>query len=173
MAKSDGAEFIFHTAPVEVIADGNGHVSGLKLVRTATVNGQLKMISGAEWIEPFDMVIKAIGEQKQAELLHKLFPALELDKRGVVIHDRDTGRTNLPKVFTGGDCSNGGREVVNAVAEGKKAARGMHAVFAGQKIDGPIQPSRHGVAGVPVGSGFDRPIRVPELEKELAKSLKR
>src|SRR4029077_17845965 len=93
-----------------------------------------------------------------------------LDKRGVVVHNRDSGQTNLPKVFAGGDCANGGREVVNAVAEGKKAARGIHAHFAGQKVAGPIQPSRHGVKGTPIGSGFDRPIRVPELEEEYARS---
>jgi pyruvate/2-oxoglutarate dehydrogenase complex dihydrolipoamide dehydrogenase (E3) component len=113
------------------------------------------------------MVIKAIGEEKQAGLLKKLFPNLELDKRGVVVRNADTGQTNLPKVFTGGDCANGGREVVNAVAEGKKAARGLHAFFVGQKITGPVQPSRLGVVGkAPIGSGFDKPIRVPELEKE-------
>jgi len=115
------------------------------------------------------MVIKAIGEQKQAALLKQLFPSLELDSRGVIVHDSDTGRTSLPKVFTGGDCANGGREVVNAVAEGKKAARGIHALFAGQKATGPIQASRWGVKGSPVGAGYDRPIRVPELEKEYAK----
>src|SRR5258707_592086 len=112
------------------------------------------------------MVIKSIGEQKQIQLLKKVIPGLELDKRGVVIHNRETGQTNLAKVFAGGDCANGGREVVNAVAEGKKAARGIHAFFAGQKIAGPLQPSRHGVKGVPMGSGFDRPIRVPELEAD-------
>ena len=85
----------------------------------------------------------------------------------------DTGQTNLPKVFTGGDCGNGGREVVNAVAEGKKAARGIHEFFSGQKISGPVQASRYGVKGAPIGSGFHRPIRVPELEEEyFAKNRK-
>jgi NADPH-dependent glutamate synthase beta subunit-like oxidoreductase len=129
----------------------------------------VQILAGTEFVEPFDMVIKAIGEQKQASLLKKLFPGLELDRRGVVAHDPQTGQTNLPRIFAGGDCANGGREVVNAVAEGKKAARGVHAVFAGQKIRGPIQASRYGVKGEPVGSGFDRPTRVPELEEQYAK----
>jgi pyruvate/2-oxoglutarate dehydrogenase complex dihydrolipoamide dehydrogenase (E3) component len=116
------------------------------------------------------MVIKAIGEQKQVGLLKRLFPHLELDKRGVVVHNPETGQTNLPKVFAGGDCANGGKEVVNAVAEGKKAARGMHAVFVGQQVEGPVQASRYGVKGEPMGSGYDRPIRVTELEEEYAKS---
>ena len=166
LAGTDGARFMFNVVPVEVISSG-GHVTGLKLARTSSAGGKAQILPGSEFVEPFDMVIKAIGEQKQAELLKKLFPKLELDKRGVVVRNADTGQTNLPKVFTGGDCANGGREVVNAVAEGKKAARGMHDFFSGQKITGPVQPSRLGVkAGAPMGSGFDKPIRVPELERE-------
>ncbi len=169
LAGTDGARFMFNVVPVEVLSN-SGHVTGLKLARTSSTNGKAQILPGTEFVESFDMVIKAIGEQKQAGLLKKLFPALELDSRGVIIRNADTGQTNLPKVFTGGDCANGGREVVNAVAEGKKAARGIHAMLAGQKISGPVQPSRLGVKGAPpIGSGFDKPIRVPELEEEYAK----
>lgn len=165
LAGTDGARFMFNVVPVEVLSSG-GHVTGLKLARTASTNGKLQVLPGTEFVEPFDMIIKAIGEEKQAGLLKKLFPNLELDKRGVVVRNADTGQTNLPKVFTGGDCANGGREVVNAVAEGKKAARGIHAMFAGEKVSGPVQASRLGVKGAPpIGSGFDKPIRVPELEE--------
>ena len=171
LAKADGVEFVLQTIPLEVAAD-NGHVAGLKLARTASTNGKLQVLGGTEWVEPFDMVIKAIGEQKQARLLKFLFPQLELDQRSVVVHNRDTGQTNLPKIFTGGDCANGGREVVNAVAEGKKAARGIHAFFAGSKVSGPLQPSRYGVKGTPMGSGFERPIRVLELERDYVNAAK-
>jgi dihydropyrimidine dehydrogenase (NAD+) subunit PreT len=169
LAKVDGARFLFNVMPMEVVSQA-GHVAGLKLARTSSANGKVQILPGTEFIEPFDMVIKAIGEEKQAGLLRRLFPALELDQRGVVGHHADTGQTNLPKVFTGGDCANGGREVVNAVAEGKKAARGIHAFFTGEKVAGLVQPSRQGVKGAPVGSGFDKPIRVPELEEEYFKS---
>src|SRR5436305_5941357 len=168
-AKTDGAEFILNAVPIEILADNAGHVAGLKLARTASTNGSFQILPGSEFVEPFDMVIKSIGEQKQIGLLKKLFPGLDLDKRGVVLRNRDTGQTNLPNVFTGGDCANGGREVVNAVAEGKKAARSIHEFLAGQKVTGPIQPSRFGVRGEPIGSGFDLPIRVPELEAEYAR----
>jgi dihydropyrimidine dehydrogenase (NAD+) subunit PreT len=171
MAKTDGAEFLLHVVPVEILSNGTGHVTGLKLARTAGTDGKLQVLPGTEFVEPFDMVITAIGEQKQIGILKKLFPSLELDKRGVVVHNPDTRQTNLPHVFTGGDCANGGREVVDAVAEGKKAARGIHAFFAGQNVTGPVQPSRYGVKGAPIGSGFDRPIRVPELEEEYAKQV--
>jgi glutamate synthase (NADPH/NADH) small chain len=169
LAKTDGAEFVFNAVPIGIVAGAAGHVAGLKLARTVSANGSVQILPGSEFVEPFDMIIKSIGEQKQIELLKKLFPRLELDKRGAVVYNRQTGQTNLANVFTGGDCANGGREVVNAVAEGKKAARGIHAYFAGQKIAGPVQPSRYGVKGEPIGSGFDRPIRMPELEAEYAR----
>jgi len=38
---------------------------------------------------------------------------------------RETGQTSNPKYFAGGDCVSGGREVVDAVADGKRAARGI------------------------------------------------
>ncbi len=170
LAKADGAEFRFQAAPLEILANAAGHVTGLKLAQTVSSNGNVQIVPGTEFIEPVDMVIKAIGEQKQVGLIRTLFPDLQVDSRGVIVRNRDTGQTNLPHVFSGGDCANGGKEVVNAVAEGKKAARGIHAFLAGQPVAGPIQPSRHGVKGSPMGSGFDRPIRVSELEEQYAKS---
>lgn len=172
LARTDGAEFLLNAMPLEILDDGRGHVAGLKLARTTTANGQLEILAGTEFVEPCDMVIKAIGEQKRIAMLKSLLPDLQLDKRGVVMRDAQTGQTSLKNVFTGGDCANGGREVVNAVAEGKKAARGIHCYLEGQAVRGPIQPSRYGINGEPVGSGFDRPIRVPELEAEYAKTRK-
>src|SRR5207302_6915622 len=158
LAKTDGCEFLLQAAPLEILADGTGQVTGVKLARTASTNGKLQVLMDTAWVEPCDMVIKAIGEQKQIATLRQLFPTLKLDARGAVVHDADTGQTNLLRVFAGGDCANGGQEVVNAVAEGKKAARGIHALFTGQKISGPHQPSRYGIKGEPIGSGVDRPI---------------
>jgi glutamate synthase (NADPH/NADH) small chain len=51
--------------------------------------------------------------------------------RGRVIVDPATGRTGNPKVWSGGDCVNGGKEVVNAVAEAKVAVTSMHAFLMG------------------------------------------
>src|SRR5689334_2780952 len=74
LAKADGAEFIFNAIPLEIIADKRGHVAGLKLARTVSSNGSFQLLPGSEFVEPFDMVIKSIGEQKQIELLRKIFP---------------------------------------------------------------------------------------------------
>lgn len=165
IAKKDGCGFMFHTAPVEVI--GNGAVKALKLVRTKNnAQGKAEVVPGSEFEEPFDMVIKALGQEKQVAMLQKLAPGLALDKSGRIQCDPMTGQTNVQKIFTGGDARNGGREVVNAVAEGKKAARGIHQWLQGQKADGPVQASRLGCKDGVTGSGYLNPKRVPELEAE-------
>jgi glutamate synthase (NADPH/NADH) small chain len=164
LAKKDGATFLFHHAPIEVIAK-DGHVAGLRLVQTRrNGSGALEFIEGSEFVEPFDMILKAVGQQKQDNWLQKVFPELTLNRNGTVARDFATGQTNLPNIFTGGDCANGGREVVNAVGEGKKAARGIHKLFSDSQVLGPVQPSRWGASTGPFGSGLDAPIRVPELE---------
>jgi dihydropyrimidine dehydrogenase (NAD+) subunit PreT len=166
LAKADGATFQFEAMPVEVVAE-DGHVAGLKLVRAAVVAGRLSPVAGSEWVHRCDLVLKAVGQEKQAALLQKLFPGLALDARGRVVHDPATMQTSLPRVFVGGDAASGGREVVNAVAEGKKAARGIDMVLGGDPVRGPLQPSRLGMPDGAIGSGFDQPIRVQELEAAL------
>ena len=167
LAKRDGVTFLFHHVPIEVIAE-NGHVAHLRLVQTRfNASGALDLIASSETTRPFDMVIKAVGQRKQTAWLTKVFPELEMNRNGTMARDFETGRTNLPNVFAGGDCANGGREVVNAVGEGKKAARGIHKFFGESKVVGPVQSSRWGVASGPFGSGLDEPIRVPELEAKI------
>ena len=165
-AKQDGAQFVFKAAPVAVIAT-DGHVSGLKLMLTHLVKGKVEPIAGSEWTEPCDLVLKAVGQEKQASLLKSLFPALHVDARGVIAHDALTGQTNIPHLFAGGDCGNGGREVVNAVGEGKKAAHGIHAFLTHEKAPLPVQPSRLGAKQGATGSGLLAPIRAHELEAAL------
>ncbi|MGA1194416.1 MAG: NAD(P)-dependent oxidoreductase [Kiritimatiellia bacterium] len=170
IAKKDGCAFMFNTAPVEVL--GNGSVTGLKLVKTKlNEQGKAEVVPGTEFEEPFDMVIKALGQEKQVEMLKALAPGLELDKAGRIACDPATGQTNMEKIFAGGDAKNGGREVVNAVAEGKKAARGIHAWLDGKAVDGPVQASRLGCKDGVTGSGFLNPKRVPELEAEYYAKL--
>jgi dihydropyrimidine dehydrogenase (NAD+) subunit PreT len=165
LAQHDGATFYFNVAPIELIGDEAGQVCAVKFVRTETGNhGELMLIPGSEFIEPADMVLKAVGQCKQSAWLTQNFPALRLDQRGVIERNPETGQTSVPHLFAGGDCANGGREVVNAVGEGKKAARGMHAFLGQSDIPIPRQPSRLGVTGEPCGSGLEAPIRAHELE---------
>jgi len=123
LAKGVGVKGLFNVAPVGII--GNGYVAGVKFIRTATIDGSVHEIPGSEFIEPCDMVIKATGQAKQTAFLG-LIPGLTLDSKGRIVADAHTGQTSNPKYFASGDAWNGGAEVVNAAAEAKLTARGIH-----------------------------------------------
>jgi dihydropyrimidine dehydrogenase (NAD+) subunit PreT len=166
LAQRDGATFYFNVTPIELIGNEAGQVCAVKFARTeSSKNRELRLIPGSEFTEPADMVLKAVGQSKQSAWLTQNFPALRLDQRGVVERNPATGQTSVVNLFAGGDCANGGREVVNAVGEGKKAAHGIHAFLGQPAVPVPRQPSRLGVNGEPRGSGLEAPIRPHELEK--------
>ena len=114
-AKQEGVRFHWFIAPVRIEAqpDGKG-VAAIDCVNTLT---------GEQIRVPCDMVITAIGQLPLLSLLEQC-REVELDN-GRVLIDRETGRTTNPKYFAGGDCVNGGREVVDAVADGKRAGAAM------------------------------------------------
>ena len=75
------------------------------------------------FVVPAELVVVAAGQGKLTDLLSGI-PGVTLDRGRIVVDD--DGRTSNPKVYAGGDVANGGKEVVNAVAEGKRAARAIH-----------------------------------------------
>jgi len=72
-------------------------------------------------------VFRATGQ-----VAHRVFYAgidgVELDSTGRVVVDEGF-RTGHDRIWAGGDCINGGKEVVNAVEHGKQAARGIDAAL--------------------------------------------
>ena len=79
---------------------------------------------GAEELVAADLIIAAVGQGKRVGFLRDL-PAVALDDKGRVIVQPKTFCTTNPRIYAGGDCVNGGKEAVNAVADGKAAARAM------------------------------------------------
>jgi len=127
LAKQDGVVFHFLTAPKRII--GNNYVEGLECVkmklgaRDASGRKSPKVIRNSEFIIPVDMVIKSVGQNIEETFLATI-SQMKLD-RGKVWVNPESMQTSNPKYFAGGDCINGGKEVVNAAADGKRAARGM------------------------------------------------
>jgi glutamate synthase (NADPH/NADH) small chain len=124
LAKKDGCGFIWRTAPVKIVGE-NGRVVGLECVK---VDEKLKVIEGSDHVIACDLIIKALGQTKRVEMLRAI-PRLQLDDKGRVVVNAN-GQTTNPKFFAGGDCINGGKEIVNAAADGKKAAAAIGAYFA-------------------------------------------
>jgi dihydropyrimidine dehydrogenase (NAD+) subunit PreT len=105
-AQLEGVKFLWHVQPTRFL--GSNAVEAVELTGSITL--------------PADLVVLAIGQETQPSLSEKV----QLD-RGRIVIDRASGQTSNPKFFAGGDCINGGREVVDAVADGKRAGIGIAA----------------------------------------------
>ena len=118
-AKLEGVRFLENTVPVSVVRDDDGTVTALRIsdAHNGVAVGDAREL-------PCDLVVLAIGQSKLRGVAQG-FHGVELDKRGCVVVDASTKRTGNAKVYAGGDCINGGKEVVNAVADGRDAARAM------------------------------------------------
>ena len=123
-AKQEGVKFLWHVKPIAL--KGSASLEALDLIPLeSTADGSLVPVKGSEFTLPVDLIVLAIGQSTHADFLsaeNKV--ALE---RGRIVIDRATGQTSNPKYFAGGDCTNGGREVVDAVADGKRAGIGIAA----------------------------------------------
>jgi dihydropyrimidine dehydrogenase (NAD+) subunit PreT len=118
-AKQEGVDFCWSSKPMRIVGQ-NGRVAGVECLR---VKPNLETIAGSEFTIGCDMVIPAIGQSKSSTLLSGI-PGIDR-RKGLIEVDRETGRTGNPKFYAGGDIVNGGREVVDAVADGKRAAQAM------------------------------------------------
>lgn len=107
-AREEGVRLIENSVVTRFVRDGDRLVAAV--VKTGEIEREISC----------DLVVVAIGQSKLRTLAEEL--AVTLDKRGCVVVD-ESGRTSNAKVFAGGDCVNGGKEVVNAVADGRNAAR--------------------------------------------------
>lgn len=116
-AKKEGARAIWGASPAGFVSEeGTGEVSA---VRYTDDKGTHQA--------PAQLVLLAIGQSKLGDQLAAL--GIRVDA-GRVLADR-SGATSRPGWFVAGDALNGGKEVVNAVAEGKRAAAGIHAFLIG------------------------------------------
>jgi glutamate synthase (NADPH/NADH) small chain len=130
LAKKDGVQFLWQTQPVCILGS-DGVVTGLECVRTrlgepdARGKRAPETIPNSTFTVDVDMVVRAVGQKQATDFLRGV-AGIEVHKNGTIATDA-RHRTGNPKYFAGGDCVNGGKEVVDAVAEGMAAARGIDA----------------------------------------------
>ena len=119
-AQTNGVTIRHWAAPKEVLSEG-GAVKGVRFAATALSGGKL-VETGETFTLDADMVLKAIGQTFVAEPVGSRI-ALE---GGRIATDAE-GQTSLPRVWAGGDCRVGGRDLtVEAVEHGKVAAVSIH-----------------------------------------------
>jgi dihydropyrimidine dehydrogenase (NAD+) subunit PreT len=132
-ALREGVVFHWLTQPIAITQE-NGRATGVRLAKTRlgapdeSGRSVATPVAGAETDFPCDTIIPALGQSRLVEMLGKT-RAIEISGGSIVV-DRPTGRTTNPRYYAGGDCVNGGREVVDAVADGKRAGQAIAAALA-------------------------------------------
>ncbi len=143
LAREYGCRFVFQAAPLRIV--GQARVEGIELQKmrlgAPDASGRRKPepVPGEVVTLACDMVIAATGQEKHLELLEPL-PERAGSIAAASSVDERTMQTSNPRYFAGGDCVSGGQEVVNAVAEGKRAAAGIASFI--ERSLGATRPSR-------------------------------
>ncbi|MBI4332472.1 MAG: FAD-dependent oxidoreductase [Chloroflexi bacterium] len=120
-----------HTAltPKRIVG-GNGKVAGLEVVATKSVYDEkgrrsLVPVPGSETVLECSSIIMAVGQQSDLSFVRPE-DGIETTRQNTIRADTETLATTAPGVFAGGDVVFGPRTIIEAVADGHKAARAMH-----------------------------------------------
>jgi glutamate synthase (NADPH/NADH) small chain len=129
-ARLDGVEFVFYAVPVAVT--GSDAVSGLTCRRTRLGEpgrdgrARVEVLEGTDFDLEVTRVFRATG-QAPYRSFYESIPGVEMADGRVAVDEEY--RTGHARIWAGGDCVNGGKEVVNAVEHGKQAARSIDAAL--------------------------------------------
>lgn len=119
-ALENGVHIHHWASPTRLLTEGD-RIHGVEFGGMQLADGKLQA-TGEHFVLEADLVLKAIG---QTLVVQPLGSALEL-KGGRILTDAE-GQTSHPKVWAGGDCRFGGRDLtVEAVEHGKVAAHSIH-----------------------------------------------
>ncbi len=156
-AEAEGVRFELLAAPLEVLADENRWVTGLKCIRMelgepdASGRRRPTPIAGSEFVVDCDLVVVAIGT-KANPLLTGSAPELTVNEWGYLVTDA-YGMTSMPGVFAGGDIVRGAATVILAMGDGKRSAAAIDSWLRGvwpppkeEPVAPPARPKREPAA---------------------------
>ena len=130
-AKEEGIIFDLLTNPVEILADENGWVSGIKCIKMELgepdASGRRRPVEvpGSEFIIDVDAVIMSLGTSPNP-LISSTTEGLEVNKWKCIIAEEENGQTTKEGVYAGGDAVTGAATVILAMGAGRAGAKGIH-----------------------------------------------
>ncbi|MEO8273120.1 MAG: FAD-dependent oxidoreductase [Chloroflexota bacterium] len=123
--EKEGVGFVLQAAPVEVLADPDGAVRALRVIRMsagaqdASGRSRPEPVPGSEYDIECDVVIGAIG---MAPDTAGFGGQVRLDQHGAIqVHER-TLQTDVPWLFAAGDVVSGPSDITRATGHGQRAA---------------------------------------------------
>ena len=129
-AKEEGVQFDLLTNPVEILADENDNVCGIRCIRMelgepdASGRRRPQPVEGSEFEIECDTVIMSLGTRPNP-LISSTTYGLDVNKKLCIVATEEEGKTSLEGVYAGGDAVTGAATVILAMGAGKKAARGI------------------------------------------------
>jgi glutamate synthase (NADPH/NADH) small chain len=165
-AKEEGIVFELLQAPTRILGDVEDWVAGLELQRMelgeADESGRRRPVPvpGSARLLLVDTVIVAIGNEPNP-LVGRATPGLRTARGGNVVVDPTTQRTSMKGVFAGGDIVLGAATVILAMAEGRRAAKGIAKYLEDGDWSGapePVTGSRNRAGLGTAGSREDRHV---------------
>ena len=128
-AEEEGVEFVWLSAPRGFSA--GEAVEGVMVQRMrlgapdATGRQMPEVIDGADYVEPADLAIMALGFEPEPIQMLWGVPDLVVTRWGTIKADFRTHETSLPGVFAAGDIVRGASLVVWAIRDGREAAEAI------------------------------------------------
>ena len=125
-AEEEGVEFVWLSAPKGFT--GGVEVDGVMVQRMrlgapdATGRQTPEIIEGADYVEPADLVIQALGFEPEDLPTLWGVPELKVTRWGTIKADFRSHATSLPGVYAAGDIVRGASLVVWAIRDGREAA---------------------------------------------------
>jgi len=143
-AEDEGIELLHRRGPTRIV--GDERVEGLETRAVASVfdeNGRFdpRFTDGTEETIACDSVILAIGQAPDLSWL-EAGDGVEVSPRGTIAIDKETLATSALGIYAGGDVAFGPRNLIDAIADGRRAAASIHRQIAGVEAPRPSLKAR-------------------------------
>jgi len=149
-AEDEGVQFHFLANPVKITGAGNAK----KLILTKMALGEFdrsgrkvsKPVPGSEFELEVDTVIEAVGQKPDTSFIKS--DGVEV-KNDVIVADRRTLATAHPGIFAGGDAVTGPKTVIEAIAQGQRAASSIKRYLQGKELTPRVDRGTYEVIPIP------------------------
>jgi formate dehydrogenase major subunit len=168
-AEEEGVRLVLQVAPVRVLTDDAGKLYGIEMIRMELgepdASGRRRPVplEGSEFVVECDQVISAVGQYPKLDGAGQGEGIAHTRWRSIAVDDW-TLQTADPRVFAGGDAVLGAQTVIQAIAQGKKAAWSMTAFLRGDDMQA-VSRQLHDLRRTPfldalkAKGGIDKDIR--------------
>lgn len=145
-SKLEGVEYMFLTAPAKVNVDEGGKLKSLSCFRMelgepdASGRRRPVKVDGSEFNVELDIILAAIGQKTEVNFIDDINSnsdeKLVINKWGDIDADKKTLRTSITNIFACGDGVTGPATLIEAIAQGRKAAVSCNQYLSGLPLTG-------------------------------------